>query len=190
VKISQTKEVMWRMMGYRVNRLETFRCGETHMTRLLTLAVLGIALVSTLTEAKAKRIHVTAKVIESTFIGDPDQPKIGDQRITNVNLFDDSGKHVGIGVGVCTLFIISPQDTLQQCLLTAAFDEEGHIIFGGITPLPQIAAVSQLGILGGTEKFRNARGDAILVITPAGDIDSTFDLELDSERRHSEFPAP
>jgi hypothetical protein len=146
------------------------------MTRLLTLVVLGIALVSTLGEAKSKRIHVTAQVVQGTFTGDPDNPKIGDQRITSVELIDDSGTKVGIGVGVCTLVTIPLPDTLQQCLLTAAFDE-GHIIFGGITPLPEVGAVSQLGILGGTEKFRKARGDAILFITPAGDIDSTFDLE-------------
>jgi hypothetical protein len=146
------------------------------MTRLLTLVVLGTALISTIGEAKSQRIHVTAQVVQGTFTGDPDNPKIGDQRITSVELIDDSGTKVGIGVGVCTLVTISPPDMLQQCLLTAAFDE-GHIIFGGITPLPEVGAVSQLGILGGTEKFRKARGDAILFITPAGDIDSTFDLE-------------
>jgi len=150
------------------------------MTRLLTLVVLCIAVVSTICEAKSKRIHVTAKVVQGTFTGDPDNPKIGDQRITSVELIDDSGTKVGTGVGVCTLVTISLPDTLpdtlQRCLLTAAFDE-GHIIFGGITPLPEVGAVSQLGILGGTEKFRKARGDAILFITPTGDIDSTFDLD-------------
>jgi hypothetical protein len=150
------------------------------MTRLLTLVVLCIAVVSTLAEAKSKRIHVTGKVVESTFTGNSANPKIGDQRITTVVLVADSGTKVGTGVGVCTLVTISLldtlPDTLQQCLLTAAF-EEGHIIFGGLTPLPEVGAVSQLGILGGTEKFRKARGDAILFITPEGDIDSTFDLE-------------
>jgi hypothetical protein len=148
------------------------------MTRLLTLVALGLAIAfaPTLAEAKSKRIHVTAQVVQGTFTGDPDNPKIGDQRITSVELIDDSGTKVGTGVGVCTLVTISLPDTLQQCLLTAAFDE-GHIIFGGITPLPEVGAVSQLGILGGTEKFRKARGDAILFITPAGDIDSTFDLD-------------
>jgi hypothetical protein len=146
------------------------------MTRLLTLVVLCIAVVSTICEAKSKRIHVTAKVVQGIFTGDPDNLKIGDQRITSVELIDDSSTKVGTGVGVCTLVTISLPDTLQQCLLTAAFDE-GHIIFGGITPLPEVGAVSQLGILGGTEKFRKARGDAILFITPTGDIDSTFDLD-------------
>jgi hypothetical protein len=153
------------------------------MTRLLTLVVLGLALVSTLAEAKSKRIHVTAKVVETTFTGNPDDPKIGDQRITLVDLYDDNDTKVGTGIGVCTLVttpdVTTPTpDALQQCLLTAVFDEEGHIIFGGLTPLPAPKAVSQLGILGGTEKFRNARGEATLVITPEGDIDSTFDLDL------------
>ena len=40
--------------------------------------------------------------------------------------------------------------------------------------MPAPEAESLLGILGGTEKFRKARGQALLVITPEGDIDSTF----------------
>jgi hypothetical protein len=156
--------------------------------------VLCIALVSTLAEAKSIRIHVIAKVVETTFTGESDNPKIGDQRITTVNLYDKNETKVGTGVGVCTL-VTTPDvtdptpDALQQCLLTAAFDEEGHIIFGGLTPLPAPEAVSQLGILGGTKKFRKARGEATLVITETGDIDSTFDLEMDTERRHGEFTA-
>ena len=95
------------------------------MTRLLTLVVLGIALVSTLAEARSKRIHVTAKVVEATFTGAPDHPKIGDQRITIVDLYDKNDTKVGTGVGVCTLVTTPNPDALQQCLLTAAFDEEG-----------------------------------------------------------------
>jgi hypothetical protein len=147
------------------------------MARLLTLVVLGMALVSIPAEAKSKRIHVTAKVVEATLIGDPDHPKIGDQRITSVELFDKTDAKVGTGVGVCTLATPPGPEALQQCLLTAAFDE-GHIIFGGIAPLPAPGAVAQFGILGGTEEFRKARGEALLVITPTGDIDSTFDLDL------------
>jgi hypothetical protein len=69
------------------------------MTRLLTLVVLGIAVVSTLAEAKSKRIHVTAKIVESTSTGDSTNPKIGDQRITLVALYDDNNTKVGTGVG-------------------------------------------------------------------------------------------
>ena len=142
--------------------------------RLLTLVVLSIAVASTLCEAKSKRIHVTAEVVQQTFTGDPANLQIGDRLITSVELFDDNRTKVGTGVGVCTL--VSPSEMLQQCLLTAAF-AEGHIIFGGLAPLPEAGAVAQFGILGGTEEFRKARGEARLVITPMGDIDSTFDLE-------------
>ena len=41
------------------------------MTRLLTLVMLGIAVASTLCEAKTTRIHVTAEVVQQTFTGDP-----------------------------------------------------------------------------------------------------------------------
>jgi hypothetical protein len=41
------------------------------MIRLLTLGVLALAFVSTQGEARSKRIHVTAKVEETTLIGDP-----------------------------------------------------------------------------------------------------------------------
>jgi hypothetical protein len=117
---------------------------------------------------------VTAEVVEQTFTGDPANLQIGDRLITSVELFDDNHTKVGTGVGVCT--IVSPSEKLQQCLLTAAF-AEGHIIFGGLAPLPETGAVAQFGILGGTEDFRKARGEALLVITPTGDIDTTLDLE-------------
>jgi hypothetical protein len=40
--------------------------------RLLTLVVFGIAIavISTLAEAKSKTIHVTARIVQQTFIGD------------------------------------------------------------------------------------------------------------------------
>jgi len=86
------------------------------MTRLLTLVVLGIALVVTLAEAQSTSIHVIAKIVESTFIGNPHNPKIGDQIINRVVMFDDQNNEVGTGVGICTFFSVPPQDTLLQCL--------------------------------------------------------------------------
>src|SRR5215510_2631143 len=147
------------------------------MTRLLTLVVLGLAIVSTLAEAKSKRIHVTARVVESGVTGD--FAKLGDQRIISVDLFDKNDEKVGTGVGVCTL--VSLSEMLQQCLNTAAF-AEGHIFFGGLALPPETGAEAKFGILGGTDDFSSARGEVILVITTEGDIDSTFDLEIDSER--------
>jgi len=151
------------------------------MTRLLTLAVLGIAFVSTLAEAKSKRIHVTAEVVETTLIGDPDNPKIGDQSITSVMLLDKHETEVGTGAGICTLVSLPPQDTLVQCLITAVFAKKGQIIFGGVAPLPNIGAVGHFGIFGGTDAFREARGEVTLVVISPVLQDATFDLEIDSK---------
>jgi hypothetical protein len=160
------------------------------MTRLLTLVVLGIAIVSTLAEAKSIRIHVTAEVVETTLIGDPDEPKIGDQTITSVVLFDKHHTEVGTGAGVCTLISLQPPlGTLVQCLITAVFDNKGQIIFGGIASLPNIGAVGHFGILGGTDDFREARGEVTLVVISPVVQDGTYDIEVDSVRRHGKFTA-
>jgi len=145
------------------------------MTRLVTLVALGLAIVSTLAEAKSKRIHVTAHVEKTTFIGDSENLQIGNQIITSVALRDKSGTKVGTGTGICTIVILEPE-TLEQCLLTATF-AEGQIIFGGLVPLPKPGIVAQFGILGGTDKFRKAHGEATLAVISPELQDATFDLE-------------
>jgi hypothetical protein len=146
--------------------------------RLFTLVVLSIAfsVVSTPCGAESKRIHVTAQVTQQKFIGDPASPQLGDRIITNVDLFDDSGTRVGTGGASCTFFSVPPRDTLQECLLTAVFTE-GQIIFGGVAPLPEVGASARFGILGGTDDFRKARGEVIIVVTAPGIFDNTFDLD-------------
>ena len=149
------------------------------MKRLLTLVALGLAFVPTLSEATtSKRIHVIAKVVQQTFTGDLASPKLGDRIINNVELFDDSDTKVGAGAGACTIVSIqeSPSDTLVQCFLSAVFDK-AQIIFGGLAPFPEAGAVGHFGILGGTDAFRKARGDATLVVLSNGDSDTILDLE-------------
>jgi len=148
-------------------------------SRLLTLTMLwlAVAFASTLTEAASKRIHVTALVVQQAFIGDPAMPQIGDRLITSVELFDDHQTQVGTGGGVCTVVTIPPLDPREECLLTAAF-AEGQISFGGLAPLAEVGAVARFGIMGGTDDFRKARGDAILVISAPDVIDVTLDLDL------------
>jgi hypothetical protein len=150
------------------------------MTRLLALMALGISIAFAPIpgEAASKRIHVIAKVVEQTFTGDLKNPKLGDQVINNVDLFDDSGTKVGRGAGVCTIVSIdkSHPDTLVQCLLSAAFDEE-QIIFGGVAPSPEPGVVGHFGILGGTDAVRKARGEATLTVLSSGDVDTILDLE-------------
>ena len=152
------------------------------MTRLLTFIVLGLvmAFAPALGEAKLKRLHVTTEIVQQAFTGDFDHPKLGDQLISSVTLSDKQAI-VGTGAGVCTIVSV-PQppadgETLLQCLLTAVFDKQGQLIFGGVAPLPQPGVVAQFGILGGTEDFRKARGEATLVVLSPTLQDATFDLE-------------
>jgi Allene oxide cyclase barrel like domain len=161
-----------------------------HMTRLFTLVLLAIAVFSTLAEAKTKRIRMTAQVTQTAFTGESDaMPKIGDQIITSVDLFDKTDTKVGTGAGACTIVSLPPLDILTQCLITAVLTDKGQIIFGGIAPLPAIGAVGHFGILGGTDDFRTARGEVTLVVLTPDTQDATFALEIDSERRHGEFTA-
>jgi len=148
------------------------------MTRLFTLVMLGlaIAIAPSLGEAASKRIHVIATVVQQTFTGDLASPKLGDRLINNVELFDDSGTQVGTGGAVCTVVSQPPQATVVQCLLSAVF-AEGEIVFGGVASFPVLDAVGHFGILGGTDRFGKARGDATLIVLSNGDVDSTFDLD-------------
>jgi hypothetical protein len=149
------------------------------MTRLLTLVVLCIAVVSTLAEAQSTSIEVIAKIVESTFIGNPRNPKIGDRFINRVVMFDDQDMEmeVGTGVGICTFFSVPPQDTLLQCLITSEFNDRGQIMFGGIVPPPNVGGEGHFGILGGTGEFSTARGEVTIVVKSPDLQEATFDIE-------------
>jgi hypothetical protein len=147
------------------------------MTRLLTLVVLCIAIASTLAEAQSISIEVTAKIVESTFIGNSHNPKIGDRFINRVVMFDDQDMEVGTGVGICTFFSVPPQDTLLQCLITSVFNDRGQIMFGGIVPPPNVGGEGHFGILGGTGEFRTARGEVTIVVKSPDLQDATFNIE-------------
>jgi hypothetical protein len=134
---------------------------------------------------ESERIHVTAEIVEQTFTGDIANPKVGDKLIIRADIFDknDKNKKIGIGAGVCTVVSVpedpeakDAEDTLLQCLNSVAFDQ-GQIIFGGLAPLPEVGAVAQFGILGGTDKFREAEGEATLVVISPILQEGTFDLE-------------
>ena len=148
------------------------------MTRLVTLVVIALALVSTQVEARSKRIHVTAEVTQATFTGVQADPQLGDRSITSVDLFDDNHTKVGTGTGFCTIVSLPPLEARVQCLLSATFDDEGQIIFAGVAPVPVVGVTAHFGILGGTERFRKARGDVtITVLTPELTQDVTIDIE-------------
>jgi hypothetical protein len=119
---------------------------------------------------------VTAQVVQQRFIGDPASLELGDRRTTNVDLVDESGTRVGTGGASCTIVSAPPLDTIEECLLTAVL-AEGQIMFGGVVPLAEVGASAQFGIVGGTGDFRNARGEAMAVVTAPETIEVTFDLD-------------
>jgi hypothetical protein len=150
------------------------------MTRLVTLVVLALALVSTQAESRSKRIHVTAEVVQQTFTGNLAKPEIGDILVISVELFDKNDDKVGTGAGACTVVSVPEQpgheNTLIHCLSSAVLDQ-GNIIFGGLVQLPDVGAVGRFGILGGTGAFRKARGEATLTVLSPTLQDAVFELE-------------
>jgi hypothetical protein len=135
-----------------------------------------LAVTATLAEAKAKRLHVTAELVQQTFTGDLAQPQLGDQLITTVVLRDEEGEDAGTSAGACAIVSVPPLAIRVQCLLTAVF-ANGQIIFGGVATLPAVDVVAQFGILGGTDAFRKARGEAILTVLSPTLQDAVFDLD-------------
>jgi hypothetical protein len=91
------------------------------MPRVLMLVVLVVAVTTTLAEARANRIHVTVKIVQTTLTGDPNHPKLGDQSISSVVLLDEHETPVGTGTGVCTIaslhhWTLSSSACSPQCL--------------------------------------------------------------------------
>jgi len=96
--------------------------------------------------------------------------------------FDKHDEKVGTGAGVCTIVSVPPpppkiEDTFLTCLLTATFDKRGQIIFGGTVPFPQPGIVGHFGIVGGTDDFRKAHGEAVLTVISDKLQDAVFELE-------------
>jgi hypothetical protein len=138
--------------------------------------VLALALTTPLAEAKTKHLQVTAQVVQQSFTGDIANPQLGDQLLTSVVLRDQQGQDVGTGAGACAIVSIPPLDTRLQCLIAAVLPE-GQLIFGGMAPLPAVGVTATFGIMGGTDEFSKARGDATLTVLSPTLQDAIFDLE-------------
>jgi hypothetical protein len=146
------------------------------MKPVLVLTIVALALASTVAQAQAKRIHVTAQVVQTIFTGDLANPQLGDQLITSVVLLDEHHRQVGTGAGACTVVSVPPLATRLQCILGAVF-AGGQITFGGLAPLPEAGVEASFGIFGGTGDFRKARGEATLVVISPVLQDATFELQ-------------
>lgn len=146
------------------------------MKHVLTLIGVALALTSTAAEAQAKRIHVTAQIVQQIFTGDFAHPQLGDQLVTSVVLLDEHHTPVGTGAGSCTVVSVPPLDTRLQCLLGAVL-AGGQFTFGGLAPLPEVGVEARFGIFGGTGDFRKARGEATLLVISPVLQEATFELQ-------------
>jgi hypothetical protein len=172
-------EIHWRLddaIGLTQGLTTPTRRRRSNMSRLVILMVLGLAFTATLGEAKENHIHVTAQVVQQTFTGDLAHPQLSDQLITSVVLRNEDDEEVGTGTGACSVVSVPPLATRLQCLLTAVF-ANGEIIFGGVAPLPEANVAAHFGILGGTDDFRKASGEAILTVVSPTLQDAVFDLK-------------
>src|SRR5262249_20407283 len=120
-------------------------------------------------------VHVTARVVDRAFSGDPTAPQLGDRVVVDLDLFGEDGVKVGTGVAACTIVSVPPRDTLEECLQTLAF-AHGHVVLAGVFPLPPaVGASATVGVVGGTGDFNKASGEATFVVT-APDV---FDIRID-----------
>jgi hypothetical protein len=128
-----------------------------------------------MTDDGGKIIHLTAVIAQQTFVGDLNNPKLGDQFILNGDLFDDSNAKVGHAVSSCTVVSVPPRATEVACLSDTVL-AQGKITLGGAAPFPPPATPVRFSILGGTDDFRKARGDFVVFPVPPNKLDGTFHL--------------
>ena len=121
------------------------------------------------------RIQLSAENDQGIFLGDRTHPQLGDRSIRNADLFTHDGTLVGTAESVCTVVSVPPRDLHQWCLITMSLDT-GQIIFGGQTPAWAPGVSVTFAILGGTDTFRKARGEAIVSVTPTT-FETTIDLD-------------
>jgi hypothetical protein len=117
------------------------------MKHVLTLVIIALVLTSTAAVAQAKRIHVTAQVVQQTFTGDIGNPQLGDQLITSVVLFDEHNTQIGTGTGACTVVSVPPLATRLQCLLSSVF-AGGQITLEALPRCPRSALRQSSAFLG------------------------------------------
>jgi hypothetical protein len=150
----------------------------------LATAVLAGALVSIVGPAYADQpaeatmrpttMHLTARVADRAFSGDPAAPQLGDRVVVDLDLTNAAQATVGTGVAACTIVSVPPRDLLEECLQTLTLTG-GDIILAGVFPLPPaVGAVAHVSVAGGTGAFANVHGQADFVVT-APDV---FDIRI------------
>ncbi len=119
------------------------------------LASLALGAVATSSAAipTPRSISVLARTIDSKVIG----PGLnaGDVWILRGTVYNKQGKAAGVARTQCTLNF----GKTGLCTMSFYFTDRGHIILHGPVPLQRSAPV-WLAVVGGTGKYRNARGEA------------------------------
>ena len=141
----------------------------------LALGTVGPPGAGAMTNDRGKVIHLTAVIAQQIFIGDPNNPQLGNQFILNGDLFDDSNAKVGHVASSCTVVSVPPRATEAMCLSDTVL-AEGKITVGGVAPFPPTATPVRFSILGGTDEFRKARGDFVVFAVSPNTLDGTFHM--------------
>jgi hypothetical protein len=132
------------------------------------------------TASSPERIDVITRATAINQFVDVDcdgQPSSGDTYVFVDNVFLRRAPDVSVGeaLGRCTL--IDPATARFGCAITTSLREGSIMTDGTLTNAP--GAISTGAITGGTGRFRNARGDAVLDLgPPEGPHRATFRLIL------------
>ena len=127
--------------------------------------------------AGSSSVHITARVVDRAFSGDPTAPQLGDRVVVDLDLFTGTATTAGTGVAACAIVSVPPRDTREECLQTLTFPA-GNLVLAGVFPLPPaVGAVARVSVAGGTGDFKKDRGEADFVVT-APDV---FDIRIDRE---------
>ena len=141
----------------------------------LALGTVGPPGAAAMTNDGGKVMHLTAVIAQQIFIGDPNNPQLGNQFILNGDLFDDSNAKVGHVATSCTVVSVPPRATEVMCVSDSVL-AQGKITVGGVAPFPPSATPVRFSVLGGTEEFRRARGEFVVFAVSPNRLDGTFHL--------------
>ena len=130
---------------------------KTARATLAVAALASLAVGAVATNSRAipspRSISVVARTTESKVIG----PGLsaGDVWILRATVYNKQGKAAGVERAQCTLNFTKT----GLCTISFYFTDRGHIILHGPVPLQRSAPV-WLAVVGGTGRYRNARGEA------------------------------
>jgi hypothetical protein len=119
-----------------------------------------------------KVLHLRGVQAESQFVDAAptgEEPSLGDAFVLSENLFHD-GKKVGISGVVCTFVRVERPPGAVECVITARLGGDQLTVQGLSFDQPR----NVFAITGGTGRWRNAGGQAVVRDLPTGDSDITL----------------